>query len=92
MNMMKVGIFLAAIISFRFIMRQSHEILKQVRATRRISNNNNVFFLQCAGVTILDGELTELCCLLHDNEIRYSQRGYQILYHRKETMLKCQRG
>ena len=41
---------------------------------------------------MIDGEMMQQCCLLHDKEIRYSQPGDQILYHREETMFQCRTG
>ena len=50
------------------------------------------FCLQCAGVAMIDGEMTQQCCFLVQPEIQYSQPGDQIIYHRKEATLNCKRG
>ena len=51
-----------------------------------------VFFLQCAGVTMIDREMTQQCYLLFDREIHYSQPGDQIIYLRKEVTVQCRKG
>ena len=41
---------------------------------------------------MIDGEMTQQCCLLLGNEIGYRQPGNQTLYHIIEAKIKCEKG